>query len=376
VSAPDGAASANLLYTELEEDLRTSLRKLLRDRCDPTVVVARCEQEQPYDLDLWRALAADLGVVGLLIPERFGGSGASARELAVFAEEAGRAITPLPLLGSVLAIAALLECADTPGVPEVLRALADGSSIATCAIPMTATAGDDFPRLVRAENNRLTGTVTAVVDLHTADTAVVPASDVDGPALYLLDTSTEGVRRTQATPLDLTRRFGKLELDSAAATRLSCDAPTALRRALLTAAGILASEQVGLAQYCLDSTVDYARTRSQFGRAIGSFQAVKHRLADLWAGVSTARAVARNAADRLARFDDETSLAVALAQAYCSDLVVLAAEEAIQLHGGIAMTWEHPAHLALGRAKSTQLTFGIPERHRAQLGALVDLPSS
>ena len=124
-----------------------------------------------------------------------------------------------------------------------------------------------------------------------------------------------------------------------------------LRAALVTAAGVLASEQTGLAQHCLDSTVDYALTRYQFGRQIGSFQAVKHRLADLWSGVSTARATARNAADCLAR-GEEAVLAVALAQAYCSDTAVLAAEEALQLHGGIGMTWEHPAHLYLGRAKS------------------------
>lgn len=370
MNAPD------LLYSQVEEDLRDTVRKVLRDRCAWTAVLARCEQEQPYDLDLWRTLAADLGLVGLAIPEDCGGAGAGVRELAVFAEEAGRAVAPIPLLGSVLATAALLECADAPAVPEVLGHIADGSRVATCAVPMTTAPGDDLPFGVRAENSRLTGEVRAVVDLHVADLAVIPASDADGPALYLLDTSASGVNRTPAVPLDLTRRFGLLTLNQAPATRISSAAAAtqAVQRCLLTAAGVLTSEQVGLAQLCLDSTVDYVMTRHQFGRPVGSFQAVKHRLADLWAGVSTARATARNAADRLSRFDDEARLAVATAQAYCSDLVVLAAEESLQLHGGIGMTWEHPAHLALGRAKSTQLTFGIPERHRKTISELVDLP--
>ena len=170
---------------------------------------------------------------------------------------------------------------------------------------------------------------------------------------------------------------GTVTLDGAPAEKLvsGAEAERALRRALLTAAGVLASEQTGLAQHCLDSTVEYSLTRYQFGRQIGSFQAIKHRLADLWTGVSTARATARNAADALARDDAETELAVALAQAYCSDLAVLAAEEHLQLHGGIGMTWEHPAHLYLGRAKSAQLAFGTAERHRQRIGELVNLPT-
>jgi alkylation response protein AidB-like acyl-CoA dehydrogenase len=240
---------------------------------------------------------------------------------------------------------------------------------------MTTEPGGDFPFSVRGRESALTGTVKAVVDLEVADLAIVPVSDEDGAALYLLDLTAAGVTRVPATPLDLTRRFGTLKLDGAAARKIASTdaAPSALHRALVTAAGILASEQVGLAQFCLDSTVDYVLSRHQFGRPVGSFQAIKHRLADVWVGVSTARATARNAADTLRSFDRETQLAVALAQAYCSDLAVLAAEECLQLHGGIGMTWEHPTHLYLGRAKSSQLTFGIPERHRSRIADLTDL---
>ncbi|MGW1682406.1 acyl-CoA dehydrogenase family protein [Saccharopolyspora sp. NPDC002376] len=365
MSAPD------LLYSELEEDLRANVRRLLRDRCDWTAVLARCETDEPYDLALWRTLAGELGLAALLVPEEIGGAGASARELAVVAEEIGSAVAPVPFLSNVLVTAVLVACAEQ----EVLPQLADGSRIGTVAVGLTTAPDAAFPQSVKSDGSVLTGTASAVVDLEVADHVVVPAVDADGAALYLVDTSASGVTRTPTTPLDLTRRFGTLDLDGAHGQRLAsgADAERILRHALLTAAGLLASEQVGLAQHCLDSTVDYAKTRYQFGRQIGSFQAVKHRLADLWVGVSSGRAVARNAADALAQ-DSEPELAVAIAQAYCSDLAVLAAEEHLQLHGGIGMTWEHPAHLYLGRAKSSQLAFGIAETHRQRIAELADLP--
>jgi alkylation response protein AidB-like acyl-CoA dehydrogenase len=365
---------SDLLYTEVEDDLRSSVRDLLRDRCAWTEVLARCESEKPYDLALWRSLAGELGVVGLAVPEPLGGAGASTRELAVLAEELGAAVAPVPFLGAVLATTALAEAAGTAGssAAELLPQLVSGERVGTVAVGMTTVPGAPFPATAQARGSELTGSVRSVVDLEVADAVLVPALDEDGPALYLV----EEPGGTAVTPLDLTRRHGQLDLSSTPAERLASGATAekALQRAVLTAAGILASEQVGLAQTCLDSTVDYARTRTQFGRAIGSFQAVKHRLADLWSGVSTARATARFAADALAR-GEEAELAVATAQAYTSDLVVLAAEEHLQLHGGIGMTWEHPAHLYLGRAKSSQLTFGIAERHRGRLAELADIPA-
>ena len=356
----------SLLYSEVEEDLRAGLRRLLQDRCDWTAVLARCETDQPYDLDLWRTLAGELGLAGLLVPEESGGSGATAREVAVVAEELGRAVAPVPFLGNLLATTVLTE---TTGADDVLRELVDGTRVGTVAVGLTTVPHSDFPSSVKAEGGVLNGTVKAVVDLEVADAVVVPAVDEEGSALYLLDASAADVSPT--TPLDLTRRIGTLDLRGVSATRLPGDAVAALRRALTVAAGILTSEQVGLAQLCLDSTVDYVRTRYQFGRQIASFQAVKHRLADLWSGISTARATARAAADALT--GDDPDLPVALAQAYCSDLVVLAAEESLQLHGGIGMTWEHPVHLYLGRAKSSQLSFGIADRHRTRIAELVGL---
>lgn len=365
--------STDLLYTEVEEDLRAAVRRVLRDRCEVSAVLARCESDEPYDLALWRTLAGELGVATLAVPEELGGGGAGVRELAVVAEELGRAVAPVPFLGTVLATAALAAAGAADPVAEI----GTGTLVTTLAVGLTTAPSASVEPVVRVDGDALTGTVTAVVDLEVADRVLVPAIGLDGIGLYIVDTSTPGVTRTPVTPLDLTRRFGTLELAGAPARLVTADAEPVLRRALLTAAGVLTAEQVGLAQHNLDSTVEYVQTRYQFGRRIGSFQAVKHRLADLWSGVSTARATSRNAADALSgEGDAEAELAVALGQAYCSDLAVLAVEESLQLHGGIGMTWEHPIHLYLGRAKSAQLTFGTPERHRARIAELVDLPST
>ena len=143
-----------------------------------------------------------------------------------------------------------------------------------------------------------------------------------------------------------------------------------------TGAALLASEQLGVAQWCFDTTLAYAKQRKQFGRAIGSYQAIKHRLADLWFEVGAATAAARYAADTCARGDEDAAAAAAIAQAYCSGVAVHAAEECVQLHGGIGMTWEYPAHLYLKRAKSDQLALGTAYRHRARLAELVGLAVS
>jgi len=175
----------------------------------------------------------------------------------------------------------------------------------------------------------------------------------------------------------MTRPLGNVELSGAASSRVdAAPAEAAVKAALQTGAALLASEQLGIAQWCFDTTLAYAKQRKQFGRAIGSYQAIKHRLADLWIEVNSAAAAARYAADTCARRDDDAPTAAAVAQAYCSGAAVHAAEECVQLHGGIGMTWEYPAHLYLKRAKSDQLAFGTAYRHRARLADLVNLPVS
>ncbi|MBW0013993.1 acyl-CoA dehydrogenase family protein, partial [Mycobacterium sp.] len=184
-----------------------------------------------------------------------------------------------------------------------------------------------------------------------------------------------GVQVSPRVALDMTRPLATVRFSGAAS---ACVGPgdDAVAAALQTGAALLASEQLGLSQWCFDTTLSYVKQRKQFGRTIGSYQAIKHRLADLWFEVGAATAAARYAADTCARSDDDAAVAAALAQSYCSGVAVHAAEECLQLHGGIGMTWEYPAHLYLKRAKSDQLAFGTAYSHRTRLGQLVNLPVS
>jgi alkylation response protein AidB-like acyl-CoA dehydrogenase len=355
------AEVTDLLYSEVEEDLRASVRSLLRDRLD-SAARGRLESAEPVDLKLWRTLAADLGCAGLPVPESAGGAGATWRETAVVMEELGRSVAPVPFLGSaVLATAALPD--DDPLLPE----LASGARTATLAVPLSSSASADTPQwTVTAAGAALDGVVTSVADASTADVLLVPT----GAGLF-------AVERAHAIPhpvvsFDLTRPLTDLAF-RAAPGRLVGDAAPLVGRALTAGAAMLASEQLGIAEWCLSTTVDYVKTRRQFARQIGSYQAVKHRLADLWVSVMQARAVARYAADCLAGGDPDLPVAASLAQAFCSPVAVKAAEECVQLHGGIGFTWEHPAHWYLKRARANASSLGSAIRHRTRLGELVDL---
>jgi alkylation response protein AidB-like acyl-CoA dehydrogenase len=357
----------NLLYTDVEDDLRSSVRDLLIDRCDPQAVIALCDGDRSMVAPLWKALATELGLAGLLVPEDRGGAGASAREAAVVLEELGRAMAPVPFLTS--AVVAATALADADG--DLLAGLAAGERTAALAVPLSTNPYGALPA-VDAVGDRLTGTVTSVAGALEADVLLVPATTADGLALHAV--AAADATRAPVVSLDMTRQLADVGLDGAPATLVVADAEAAVRRALGVGAALLASEQLGVARWCLDETVGYLKQRRQFGRVVGGFQALKHRLADLSTGVDSANAAARHAAAALAADDPDVELATAVAQAYCSDLAVTAAEEAVQLHGGIGMTWEHPAHLYLKRAKADQIAFGTAGAHLARLAGLVDLP--
>jgi len=372
------ATDPDLLYSDVEDHLRSSVRALLGDRAGPEGVLARVESGEPVHMKLWHTLAADLGCAGLAVPEELGGHGGTAREVAVVLEELGAAVAPVPFLGSaLLATQALLACdVSSRTVSGLLGRLACGAATGALAVPLPTAPGSAFPATVAAAaDGTLTGRVGTVADAAVADELVVPAVGESGPGLYAVAAPAATI--TPLPALDLTRGIADVSLSAAPARRLAGPdrAPQALDRALLFAAGLLASEQLGIAQWCLDSAVSYTKQRFQFGRPVGSFQALKHRMADLWLEVGSARAAARYAAECLATGAADTLVAVAMAQAYCSDAAVHAAEECIQLHGGIGMTWEHPAHLYLKRAKSDQIALGTPGRHRAALAGLVDIPA-
>jgi alkylation response protein AidB-like acyl-CoA dehydrogenase len=377
----------SMTYTEQESELRAAVRDVLEDKADWHSVLARTESPETYDTGLWRTLAADVGCAGLLIPESLGGAGASFREAAVVAEEIGRAVAPVPFLGSaVMATVALLSAAQgddpTGAAAKLLSGLGAGTTTAALAVPVTAMPGVNSPLSVRigpASDGAylLSGTVTNAADLLPADVLVVPADGVPS-GLYVVPASDSGVTRVPVTSLDMTRELADLTLVEASATRIAAGsaAERAVSEALRAGAAMVAAEQVGLADRALEITLEYVKHRYQFARPIGSFQAVKHRLADWWVAVTQARAASRYAAACLAEGDADADIAVALAKAACSEAALLAGQEMVQLHGGIGFTWEHPAHLYLKRAKSSSIALGTADRHRASLAGLVDLPGA
>ena len=385
-------AATDLLYSDTERELAAALADLLATRAAPAEVLARTEKPETYDTDLWRTVAADIGIAGLLIPEALGGAGASYRELATAAEHFGAAVAPIPYLGSAaVATAALLSAARSfaasadsgPVSPAaaLLRQLADGTTTVALAVDSATRPGAGFPAAVRVTGSdgagvaRLRGSIRGVADALPADLLLVPAEGVPN-GLYLVELTAPGVHRTPVVSIDMTRQLCDVSLDDAPGRQVAVGAAAdaAVDAGLAAGAAVLAAEQLGLAQRCLDMTVAYVKERRQFARTIGSFQALKHRLADLWTTIALARAASRYAAACLAADDQDAPVAVALAKSACSDAAVAAAQECVQMHGGIGFTWEHPAHLYLKRAKASSVAFGTAGAHRDSLAALVNLP--
>jgi alkylation response protein AidB-like acyl-CoA dehydrogenase len=388
-----GERAPDLLYSEAERDLAGSLRSLLGARCRPEDVLGRLGgpaqadrpgETEPYDTVLWKTIAGDLGCAGLLVPEEQDGAGASFREAATVAEELGRVVAPVPYLGSaVVATTALLTAGDDITVRELARgdvtaALAVGfESAPGAAFPLTARVSGPKSSDSQAGVHRLRGRVRGVADALSADLLIVPSDGVPH-GLYVVGTGAEGVRRTPVVSLDMTRQLCDIDFEDAPARAIAsgAEADRAFAAALSAGAAAIASEQLGMAEKCLEMTVAYVKERRQFARPVGSFQGLKHRLADVWVGLTQARAAARYAAACLADGDSDAPLAVALAKSYCGDLAVRAAEECVQMHGGIGFTWEHPAHLYLKRAKAASIAFGTSDAHRASLARLADLPGA
>lgn len=367
----------DLLPSDVEEELRASVRDLLADRCPPSAVLPLYDGDRSLVAPLWKALATDLGLAGLLVPEERGGAGASAREAAVVLEELGRAAAPVPFLtSSVVAVTVLLEAAPGGPADALLARVASGEGTAALAVPLSTAPGGGTPTVTVGDDGRLTGRVTSVAGAIEAEVLLVPAAGRDGTSVYAVPVADATV--VPVTSLDMTRQLADLAFENTAGELLLA-APAgaaAVRRGLETGAALLASEQVGVAQWCLRTTVAYLKERRQFGRVVGGFQALKHRLADLYVATESAAAAARYAAVTAAVDDRDRTVAAAVAQAFCGDVAVKAAEEAVQLHGGIGMTWEHPAHLYLKRAKADQLALGTPGMHRARLAGLVDLTAA
>jgi alkylation response protein AidB-like acyl-CoA dehydrogenase len=350
------------VFTADHEDLRRGLRAFLQTASSEQVVRQLMETEDGFDAETWRRLTQEFAVTALLVPEDLGGAGYGFAEMGVVVEEAGRALLVAPLLSTVLATYVLLGPVDDAVRKRWLPELAAGSTRGTVALAPVGTAATS----VSVDGGRLTGSVSYVLDGATADVIIVATED----GLHLVEAGTQGLTRTPLQTADLTRKLARLDLDDVAATPLPGVTEQDVRD---VAAVLLALEQVGAAQQVLETTVASVKTRNQFGRAIGSFQAVKHRCADMLVEVESARSAAYAALGALVTGDPGLPVLASVAKAFCSDALVLCAGESIQLHGGIGFTWEHPAHLYFKRAKASQLLLGDPGHHRARLAELLGL---
>lgn len=372
-------------FTAEQDEIRRTLRDLLAKHSGPGEVRAAVRTAEGHDRALWRRLAQELGLPGLALPEEYGGAGCTATELALACEETGRALLPSPLLATAALSAPLIAALGTPAQRAgLLPRIADGALTAALAVPggsmaaalgLTADnrtggwAGGGRAGGVQARLGdggwRLYGEAGRVLDGHSAGLLLVAAHTGGYPRsrtlLFLVRTPSDGLTRTRLTSMDETRPLARVELRDTPAELLGEDEAAddvcgALAATGRTAAAVLAAEAVGAAAGALARTVAYVKEREQFGRAIGSFQAVKHRLADLYVRVEAARSAAYHAAW------DPAAGPLALAQALEAARTV--AGEAVQLHGGIGFTWEHEAHLYVKRAAGDELLFGPVHRLR------------
>ena len=346
-----------LTLTDEQRELAASLRRFLADKAPREAVRGWAESGNGVDPAVWRQLSEQLGLTGVAIPEEYGGSGFGPVELGVVLEEMGRVLLPGPFFGTVaLAGQALVASDDEAARRRWLPGIADGTRTATLAVNGSTTAnpaGDGWT---------LTGRKTLVVDGDTAELILVVAGD----DLFAVEAGAAGLERRRLDALDITRTLGALTFVDTPAVRVS--AP--VDRVVDLAVAALAAEQVGGASACLDQAVAYAKARVQFDRPIGSFQAIKHKCADLLLEVEAARSAALYA--RSAE-PDELAVSAAVAGSYCAGAYTHAAKENIQIHGGIGFTWEHDAHLHLKRAKSGERLLGSPVAHRRRLAALVGI---
>ncbi len=370
----------NFAFSEEQEELRRTVRAFLDQKSPEAEVRRLMDTEQGYDEAVWRQMGEQMGLQGLIVPEEFGGSGYSYVELIVVLEEMGRSLLCAPYFATVaLAANALIHSGDDQAKKEFLPGIASGETVATVAftepsgkwdeagITMAATkSGDDW---------KLSGTKMFVLDGHTANLIIVAARTSAGVSLFAVSGDAAGLTRTALSTMDQTRKQAKLEFSDTPARLIGSDGAgwTVLSTVLDLAAVALAAEQVGGAQRCLDMAVEYAKVRVQFGRPIGSFQAIKHKCADMLLEVESAKSAAYYAGWCAAEMNEELPSVASLAKAYCSEAYFHAAAENIQIHGGIGFTWEHPAHLYFKRAKSSELLFGDPTYHRELLAQRIGI---
>ncbi len=382
----------NLGVSPEQRELRDSVRRFLAERAPLPRVRELMDATDAMDADVWRQAADQLGLQGIAIPEEYGGAGFSFAEQAIVLEELGGALYTGPYLASaVLAATALLASEDEGARRELLPGIASGQTIATLAFTEDDGSWDPASiRLAAVKNGpgwQLDGHKSFVLDGHAAGLILAVATTGTGAAspasppelsLFAVDgaaAGSKGLRRRVLPTLDQTRRLARCEFSEVPARLIGAPgaAGAVLGHTLDVAAIALAAEQLGGAQRALDMAVGYAKVRQQFGRPIGSFQAIKHRCADLLLEVESLRSAVGYAAAAVAEGSGEVPVLASLIKAYASEVYSRVAGENIQIHGGIGFTWEHDAHLYLKRAKASELFLGDGSYHRERLAARIGL---
>lgn len=369
---------------QLAVDERADLAASVRALCDRMLPDERLRRvaletegpQQGFDADLWQALCGQIGVGAIALPEEYSGSGYGTDALAAVAHELGRALAPVPFLPYVLATGLLVDAAPSTLLERLLEPLATGSRTATAvltednnlwapeSVPFTASAARGGATLRGKARHVLHGAAT--------DFFIVAALDGEQIGLFLVEAADAAVGRLPEETLDGTRPMATVEFIDVAAIRLGTgDARSTIRRHIHRTLAVLAAEQVGALERVLEIAADYARTRQQFGRPIGSFQAIKHKCADMLVDLEWSRSASQAALDRVDADDDEAVWSASMAKAVCSEALRNAAHTNIQIHGGIGFTWEDGAHLYLKRARTDEVLFGSPGAHFDQMAATV-----
>jgi alkylation response protein AidB-like acyl-CoA dehydrogenase len=366
-------------FSEEQEMLREAAKRFLADNCPTTFVRKMMADETAHDAAFWRKLT-ELGWQGLLIPESYGGQGGCFLDMTVIAEEAGKALIPGPFFASALLGAPIvIEGGSEPLQKQLLPKIAAGESIVTVAIAEASgrfdAAGIELKAEKKGGSYELSGEKFFVPDAHVATGIAVVArtgkgaNPDEGVTVFLIDPKAAGVTITQLKTVDMTRRlchikFDRVKVDAAAVLGKENGGWPIVRRTLDIATAALSAEMVGTAQKALDISVEYAKTRVQFGKPIGSFQAVKHKCVDMMVAVENARSLTYYACWTVDERSAEAATAVPMAKAYASDMAKNVTSEAIQVHGGIGFTWEHDMHLYHRRALAGEANFGNAPIHR------------
>lgn len=367
----------DLLPNEIEEDLRDSIRSLLESKSDSAFVSSLYDDPNTDTSALDAAWAEELGLAALLVPEELDGAGATISEAAVVSEEIGRAVAPVRFFSSAVVATTLAVHLNST---DLVNRLANGEAFAAVACPATSATLESGVTVTESGDSAVvSGTVPGVIEAAGADELIVVSGT--GDETIVASVAAADAQTEAFLTLDQSRRLADVTFNDAPARVLGrgAQAADAVRAATIVGRTVLAAEQYGVAQRSFDLALAYIKERRQFGRTIGSYQAIKHRMADLWLAVSQAGATVTYAARVASAWQageetiEEAELCSLVAASYASTVAVDAAEEAVQMHGGNGMTWEFPLHLYLKRAKADELILGHPAEQRRELAPLIDI---